>query len=266
MLAVLAAACAVGAPALARAAEMGPSSADPVRCPKPNPLRDLLSGPLGDHSACPLNHPPSAAFDAPSGLVFTGETVTFDGSASSDPDGSIVRYEWDLDGDGVFETDGGHSSHTTTIYSRAGVRAVSLRVSDDDGATATVEHDVRVATVVEGGGEPRVQMAIYPNAMAPPGVRELRVAVGCFAEAAKRCRGTLKLAVGRKHPVRLGHSAFSIEPGARKQIEVRLTRRGREVLLKTKRPAVRATAMMSYGGKVMRISRWLRISAKHSGN
>ena len=33
--------------------------------------------------------------------------VTFDGSASTDTDGTIAKYEWDLDGNGTYETDTG---------------------------------------------------------------------------------------------------------------------------------------------------------------
>ena len=33
--------------------------------------------------------------------------MTFDASASADPDGTIAKYEWDLDGNGTYETDTG---------------------------------------------------------------------------------------------------------------------------------------------------------------
>ena len=35
----------------------------------------------------------------------TGQQVSFNGSASSDPDGTIAKYEWDLDGNGTYETE-----------------------------------------------------------------------------------------------------------------------------------------------------------------
>ena len=42
----------------------------------------------------------------PGRAVRPGQTVGFDGSASTDPDGPIAKYEWDIDGDGTFERTG----------------------------------------------------------------------------------------------------------------------------------------------------------------
>jgi len=71
--------------------------------------------------------------------AIVGETVTFDGSGSSDPDGSIVSYDWDF-GDSVTET-GGITTHS---YSSGGTYEVTLMVTDDDEATDT---DTMIVTV-----------------------------------------------------------------------------------------------------------------------
>ena len=68
--------------------------------------------------------------------------VTWDASGSSDPDGTIVQYDWDMDNDGTFElTDAGDSQAAN--YPTGGSYTVGVRVFDDDGATdqttATVE-------------------------------------------------------------------------------------------------------------------------------
>ena len=49
----------------------------------------------------------------------TATALTFDASASKDTDGSIAKYEWDLDGDGTFETTT-TSSKVTHSYAAEG--------------------------------------------------------------------------------------------------------------------------------------------------
>ena len=62
----------------------------------------------------------------------TASPVAFDGSASSDPDGTIVSYDWTFG-------DGGTASgpKPTHAYSTAGTYTVTLKVTDDTGRTAT---------------------------------------------------------------------------------------------------------------------------------
>jgi hypothetical protein len=92
------------------------------------------------------NGAPTASFTATPSSPSTGEVVQFDASASEDPDGSIVRYEWDIDGDNTYETDTGASATTSTTYATAGARSVGLRVTDEDGASATATQSVNVKT------------------------------------------------------------------------------------------------------------------------
>jgi hypothetical protein len=78
-----------------------------------------------------VNDPPVADPNGPySGEV--GNPVTFDGSGSVDPDGTIVSYDWDF-GDGGTGT-GVSPTHT---YAGAGTYTVTLTVTDNDGATDT---------------------------------------------------------------------------------------------------------------------------------
>lgn len=81
------------------------------------------------------NKKPTASFSASSALVQVGESVTFNASASTDTDGSIVNYSW------MFG-DGGDASVTTSAlashaYDYPGVYLVVLTVEDDKGATTT---------------------------------------------------------------------------------------------------------------------------------
>jgi hypothetical protein len=50
--------------------------------------------------------PPVADADGPYS-IFVGDTLTLDGSSSTDDDNDIVSYIWDLDDNGSFETDAG---------------------------------------------------------------------------------------------------------------------------------------------------------------
>ncbi len=83
--------------------------------------------------------------------VYEAKLATLDGGLSTDADGQVVRYEWDLNGDGTFETDGGTSPKTTHRFELSsmligdpGKRHVSLRVTDDKGATDVDSFDLRV--------------------------------------------------------------------------------------------------------------------------
>jgi PKD repeat protein len=83
--------------------------------------------------------PPLASFTfSPSEPIVAG-TVTFNASASSDPDGTIVSYAWNF-GDG----NNGTGVITTHNYTVAGTYTVNLTVTDEDGLTDTFTTDVTV--------------------------------------------------------------------------------------------------------------------------
>jgi N-acetylmuramoyl-L-alanine amidase/PKD repeat protein len=73
----------------------------------------------------------------------SGVNITFDGSASTDSDGTIAEYQWDF-GDGTVLTNGKMPTHA---YASAGAYTVKLKVKDDDGALST---EATVAVTVNG--------------------------------------------------------------------------------------------------------------------
>jgi PKD repeat protein len=86
--------------------------------------------------------PPQPAFTIGTSSPTATQPVAFDGSASSDPDGSIATYSWNFgDGDGAT---GATPSHT---FAHAGEYTVTLEVTDDEGGTAEISHLVSVAGV-----------------------------------------------------------------------------------------------------------------------
>ncbi len=70
--------------------------------------------------------------------------ATLDASGAYDPDGTIVRYEWDLDGDGTYETDAGNIPTIQRLFGTSGPRTVGVLVTDDSGATAVATQSIVV--------------------------------------------------------------------------------------------------------------------------
>ena len=103
------------------------------------------SDPFGNTTTLPItnavtsagggNTPPVASFTSSS----TGLTAHFDGSGSSDPNGSIVGYSWDF-GDGSPVGSGQAVDH---VYA-PGTYHVTLTVTDNGGASSSVTHDLTV--------------------------------------------------------------------------------------------------------------------------
>ncbi len=77
-----------------------------------------------------MDDSPTACFrrsPAPPTVPKVGQPVEFDAICSTDPEGGPLSYEWDFDGDGVYEGSGVRVVHTYWTYASYTVR---LRVSD----------------------------------------------------------------------------------------------------------------------------------------
>jgi PKD repeat protein len=113
---------------------------------------------LGDYSG--INEPPSASFEAEPTSAVVGEPVTFDASASSDPDGSITRYAWDFDGDSTIEV-AGSSATVTHTFDVSGEQTVRLTVTDDSGEAATTTRTITVES--DGGSGDGITVGLAPG-------------------------------------------------------------------------------------------------------
>ena len=83
----------------------------------------------------PANRAPTAAVQADSTSGARPLTVHFSGAGSTDPDGDVLTYQWDLDGDGALDDSTARSP--TFTYSTRGTYNVTLRVTDTTGASDT---------------------------------------------------------------------------------------------------------------------------------
>jgi len=90
-------------------------------------------------------------------------TVNFTGTASS-PNGAIVKYEWDFDGDGVYDWESDTSPNTSYTYYSVGTFYATLQVTDVANATATSSIIIRP----QPAGSPTVNVSASPtNGSAP---------------------------------------------------------------------------------------------------
>ena len=85
-------------------------------------------------AAPPSNKAPVAAFTS----TVDGMTATFNGSGSDDSDGSIASWSWDF-GDTTAAGTGANPQHT---YGAAGTYQVTLTVTDNQGATNSIQKPV----------------------------------------------------------------------------------------------------------------------------
>jgi hypothetical protein len=91
----------------------------------------------------PFNQRPVANAGGPYSIDW-GQTLTLDGSGSSDPDNNIAAYEWDLDHDGQYDDATGITPSTS--YDQIGDHTISLRVTDTEGLSSA---DTTTITVTD---------------------------------------------------------------------------------------------------------------------
>lgn len=105
------------------------------------------------------NIPPVASFSEKPAPQKAPLTVTFDGKASRDPDGTIVSYSWDF-GDGL------RPGPTVSSYkfTRPGTYQVTLIVKDNDGVTNSLTKTIKVAELYP----PEPIFTATPSAGPPP--------------------------------------------------------------------------------------------------
>ena len=112
----------------------------------PEVVREHAPGTIWLSWTPPANQPPIALFTYSPENPAANEDVTFDASESYNPDGEVVSYEWNF-GDGNTSS-GKVVTHT---YSTVGDYAVTLIVTDNDGALSAYSRAIMVGGAVRKG-------------------------------------------------------------------------------------------------------------------
>ncbi|WP_135661510.1 glycosyl hydrolase family 18 protein [Halorhabdus rudnickae] len=103
------------------------------------------------------NESPNASFTVAPSDPEPGQEVTFDAAGSSDADGSIESYEWEL-GDGSSAT-----GQTVTNTYESGEYTVTLTVTDSESATTTASETILVKVPPEPPEDEFKVIGYYPN-------------------------------------------------------------------------------------------------------
>jgi len=102
---------------------------------------------------------PVADFSASPDTGGVALKVSVDATASSDADGSVVKYAWDF-GDNTTASGSALAQHTYTV---PGSYTIKLTVTDNDGFTATKALPILAKGQIGGGAAPIADIAVSPN-------------------------------------------------------------------------------------------------------
>ena len=220
---------------------------------------------------------PMASFTATPSDARVDQTVSFNASGTMDPDGepgSIIRHEWDFDGNGSFEVDTGGFSTTSQSYPTAGVRTVRLRVTDRQMRTNVTMRSVTVTSAPTTSEPPPPT----PPPATPPPATPPQTPAGPVDTLSRRIRILSAKRLGRilrrglrfeaAAPVNGATLRASLSAGGRAlgsvrrtglsrgrvKVTLKLSRRGKTRLRKlmATRPRAKALLKVSAGGETRR--------------
>lgn len=174
------------------------------------------------------NQGPTAAFAATAGTAGAHEAraaaataTTFNAAASSDPDGTVARFDWNF-GDGTTLADGGPTP--THTYATAGTYTVSLIVTDNEGCSDELLFTGQTAYCNGSNAAVATQQVIVADATAPilvlrgrrvqRGARSITLRATCDEACTAVARGRLVVTT----PAGAGHRAHR---GARATLPIK---------------------------------------------
>jgi len=103
------------------------------------------------------NSAPVASFTVNKSIVDVGETINFDSSNSSDPDGDTLTFNWQF-GDGSSSI----VANPTHQYATEGTYTAQLVVTDDSGLASTAAEQV-IQVEIAGNSAPSASFTATPN-------------------------------------------------------------------------------------------------------
>jgi PKD repeat protein len=134
--------------------------------------------------------PPTASFSVSSPSPTAGKPVAFDGSSSSDADGTIASYAWSFG-------DGGTASgmRPVHLYARPGLYTVVLTVTDNGARTSSIQRAITVAppsnSVWVAGAKQNRNGSVTLTIVVPgPGTLGVRQARASIRASTRRHKGT----------------------------------------------------------------------------
>jgi PKD repeat protein len=122
-------------------------------------VTDELGATAEDVTTITVNAMPNKPPQANAGgdlTVYGGQPATFHGTGT-DADGQVVKYQWDFEGDGVWDFESPSSGTASRTYDAPGTYDARFRVTDDRGATAdgvsVVTVKLNQAPTADAGGD-----------------------------------------------------------------------------------------------------------------
>lgn len=111
--------------------------------------------------------PPDARFRVSPNPAVAGEVVTFNGTTTSTGDDPIATYEWDLDGDGMFEKNTGTTPTVSQTYLTARELTARLKVTDRAGVVSEAP-EMPVSVTAAPPADPAPNPGPAPSPSPPP--------------------------------------------------------------------------------------------------
>jgi Glucose / Sorbosone dehydrogenase/PKD domain len=209
--------------------------------------------------------PPVANFTMSSTTPAVGANLHLDASGSTDPDGPIISYSWDTDGDGKADAKG---VALDVSYPTAGARAITLTVGDAVGARSSRTQAVFVGgkTTPPGTADARLSATLSsPSGQTLAVVRKRGLLVRFRSNTSAAwtvtatMRRTAKLGTARLRPARgiLVRKAFKAHTGSG-SLRLRIPR-ARLAGMRT--VVIRVQARVTANGKSVQRSLMVRVGA-----